>query len=122
MPPGGGAGLPRAHRVLAARDFRAALSSPCRAGDRLMAVVARDNGLGHARLGIAVSRRVARRAVDRNRIKRHVREAFRQRTLELPGLDLIVLARGDAAGASAQDIRRSLARQWQRIGKRCAGC
>jgi len=120
VPPGGRAALPRAHRVLAARDFRTALASSCRAGDRLMSVVAAPNGLPRARLGIAVSRRVARRAVDRNRIKRQVREAFRNRPLPLDGLDLIVLARGGALEASAAEIRASLEQQWQRIGKRCA--
>jgi hypothetical protein len=35
------------------------------------------NALTHSRIGIAVGRKVAPRAVDRNRIKRLVRETFR---------------------------------------------
>jgi ribonuclease P protein component len=63
---------------------------------------ARPNGLSQARIGIIVSRRIARRAVDRNRAKRLVREAFRKVRHRLGGIDLVVeLRRCPARGASA---------------------
>ena len=45
---------------------------------------------GSARLGMLVSRRHARRAVERNRIKRCIREAFRLEHEALGALDLLV--------------------------------
>jgi ribonuclease P protein component len=45
---------------------------------------------GGARLGMLVSRRHARRAVERNRIKRCIREAFRLEQENLGALDLLV--------------------------------
>jgi ribonuclease P protein component len=45
---------------------------------------------GRARLGMLVSRRHARRAVERNRIKRCIREAFRLEQEKLGALDLLV--------------------------------
>jgi len=62
----------------------------------------RPNGLGHHRLGLAVSKR-AGSAVQRNAIKRRVREAFRLLQHELPGAyDLVVSAKAhDIAGAEA---------------------
>lgn len=60
-----------------------------------------------ARLGLAVSRKVDPRAVGRNRIKRQLRDCFRQhRTLLAPG-DYVVVARPGAA-ALAPDALRSL--------------
>ncbi|MDX1550279.1 MAG: ribonuclease P protein component, partial [Lysobacter spongiicola] len=53
---------------------------------------------GGARLGLAVSRKVDRRAVGRNRVKRVLREAFRQRRGFLRDGDYVVVAR---PGASA---------------------
>jgi ribonuclease P protein component len=43
-----------------------------------------------ARLGIVVAKKLARRAVDRNLIKRLAREAFRVLHVELPGYDLVL--------------------------------
>jgi len=45
---------------------------------------------GTARLGILISRKHAALATDRNRIKRSIREAFRQVQAELGALDLLV--------------------------------
>jgi ribonuclease P protein component len=56
-------------------------------------VFVRANALAWSRIGIIVSRKVAGRAVDRNRIKRLVRETFRQKQAGFTGHDLVVLAR-----------------------------
>jgi len=45
---------------------------------------------GAARLGMLVSRKHASRAVDRNRIKRCIREAFRLEQERLGALDVLV--------------------------------
>jgi ribonuclease P protein component len=43
-----------------------------------------------ARLGLIIGKRQAKRAVDRNRIKRALRESFRTRDSGLPALDIVV--------------------------------
>ena len=47
-------------------------------------------GVGRARLGILVSRKHAARAVERNRIKRCIREAFRLEQEALGAVDVLV--------------------------------
>ena len=49
------------------------------------------NSKKNARLGIIVSKKSFPRAVDRNRVKRAIREAFRQHSVKLRKLDLIVM-------------------------------
>ena len=53
----------------------------------------RPNGGTQARVGVIASKRVAARAVDRNRAKRLVREAFRKVRHRLGGLDVVVRLR-----------------------------
>ncbi len=52
--------------------------------------MARPNEQGGARLGLVVSRRLYPRAVDRNRVRRRIREAFRHVAAALPALDFVV--------------------------------
>lgn len=55
----------------------------------LMAVT---NSSSKARLGLVIGKKKAKRAVDRNAIKRRIREQFRQRQHQFPCLDIVVVA------------------------------
>ena len=82
-------------------------------------VIARPNEVGHARLGLAVGVKAAGNAVNRNRIKRVVRESFR-RQQELPAVDMVVNARAAAGQATNAQIGASVIALWARIRERCA--
>lgn len=56
-------------------------------------VYARPNDLDHGRLGLVVGKKVAKRAVRRNYIKRTVREWFRLNQHQLAGMDYVVRAK-----------------------------
>lgn len=93
----------RVRRLRLKREFDAVLLSPAlrlRRGSLWAGV--RPNGKGVARLGLIVGKRVLRRAVDRNRIKRVIRESFRRRT-ELPAVDVVVRVLSPLAGSSDAD-------------------
>lgn len=76
-------------------DFRRAFDRKRSVADAWLVVYGVENGLDHARLGISVGRKKVRRAVDRNRFKRLVREAFRLNKAAIPpGVDLVVVPRG----------------------------
>jgi ribonuclease P protein component len=81
--------FPVSNRILKASDFTYILSHgnviPAQ-GYRLILL---GNTLHHARLGLAISSRHLPHAVDRNRIKRMVREMFRTHPCRLTPFDII---------------------------------
>ena len=109
------AGLPRDARVRRAGDFVALRQASGRLGGRCFSVRWRPNGLDHARLGLAISKRVSKRAVERNRIKRLVRESFRRARHGLPPIDLVVMAREAAAGVPGPELLAEIDALWRRL-------
>jgi len=82
-------------------------------------VIGRHNGLDRNRLGVTVTKKVAQRAVARNRIKRQVREFFRLNNRDWPqGLDFLFIARQGAVKATRTQLRDDLTRAGRKISAR----
>lgn len=73
------------------------------------------NGIAVTRWGFAVGKRLEKRAVKRNRMRRRLREAARSLPV-VAGCDIVVTARQGASPASYWDLRQALARQLERAG------
>ncbi|BBL77035.1 ribonuclease P protein component [Methylomagnum ishizawai] len=114
-----GQGFPKTHRLNTAAEFQRVFDQPLKSADSRLTVLARTNGKTHPRLGLAISKRQVRKATDRNRIKRLVRESFRSRQHLLGGLDFVVMARSAALQADHETLRRSLQKHWDRLVTQC---
>ena len=112
--------LRRDYRLTNKGDFTRVFRRSQRSCDALFVVLARRGGADCARLGMAISLKATGRAVSRNRIKRLVRESFRQHRADLPSLDVVVMARPGVARESSARIAASLATHWNRIARQCA--
>jgi ribonuclease P protein component len=116
----GGAGFSRRVRLSGPAVFAEVFARPVKSSDRYFTVLARPNGLNYSRLGMAISRKIARSAVARNRIKRVVRESFRHHQAQLGGMDWVVMGRSDTAQQENAVLFASLQRHWQRLAPSCA--
>jgi ribonuclease P protein component len=88
---------------------------------RLFTLVVAANAAAADRLGLAVSRRVGG-AVQRNRAKRLLREAFRQLSrADRGGLDLVVLAKAELATLGLAEVQRELEQRLRRAARGAAG-
>jgi len=106
-------------RLLTKAAFGGVFRKSVRSADGLFTVLARPHSGQAARLGMAVSVKSAGGAVDRNRVKRLVREKFRMDRPRLPEADIVVMSRPGISAASNARIRESLEGHWKRIAKKC---
>jgi ribonuclease P protein component len=87
--------FPKGLRLLRASEFERVFAARNSAANTWFVFYGAANDVGHPRLGITVSRRIGG-AVERNRWKRLLREAFRLSQHDLPALDYICVVRAPA--------------------------
>jgi ribonuclease P protein component len=104
-------GFSSRQRLHTTKDFGRVFADPARSSDRYFTILGRPNARNVARLGLTISRRAAKRAVDRNRLKRLAREAFRMQQ-SLPAWDFVVLAKAGSDRADRRLLRESLDRHF----------
>jgi ribonuclease P protein component len=100
-------------------QFKRAYAGGKRLGNDFFTVSAQPNDLTWARLGMSIAARLLRRAVDRNRVRRLIRESFRVHQLGLPPLDIVIGARVAVKTADNVRLRSALEQLWQKIAASC---
>jgi len=108
--------FPRTVRLLHKREFGQVFGDAKPFGAATLTVLARPNSFGHARLGMVIGKKKIRRSVDRNLMKRIIRESFRTSLNDLPAVDLVVIAR-PAKQVDRKALAQDLQKQWRRIRK-----
>jgi len=106
-------GFPRAARLLRPSDYRAVFAKArVKVSRRHFLLLALPGSPSQARLGVVVSRKNVPAAVQRNRVKRLVRESYRRNRARLVGADLVVLARKGAHELENAAIHRETVALW----------
>lgn len=99
---------PHPERLKKSWEFRRAYQNGKKYWDAYFVIYVYRTEFSQSRLGITVSKKVGI-SVQRNRVKRLIREAFRMLKRELlPQFDIVVVGRKAAIGLSGQQAKKSL--------------
>ena len=112
--------LQKRARLLKASEFNRVFDKAQRSSDQYFTVIARQNDIEFPRLGLAISKKRAKLAVTRNRLKRIIRESFRQEQHQICCADYVVLAGQKSSNANNSRLIQSLEQHWQKLKKLCA--
>jgi ribonuclease P protein component len=116
--PRGTARFTKAVRLRQRQDFLRAQAQGKRLHTRHFGVTLAPMAEGHPRLGLVVTRRLGK-AVQRNRVKRLLREFFRRHQTGLPAFDLVIMGKKGAQALSYHQVEEELGRLLlSRVSKR----
>ncbi|KFN50738.1 ribonuclease P protein component [Arenimonas composti] len=104
-PPAPDRSFPPAARLRSAAEFKAVFDGGRRFNSPQLRLFALPRAEAPPRLGVAVSRKVDKRAVGRNRIKRVLRDAFRHERAGLPGGDYVLIAQPGSRTLENAELR-----------------
>ena len=114
-----GQAFAKSMRLLHSSDFQTVFDdAPLRTSHQHFLFLARTNQLVRPRLGLVIAKKHIRHAVDRNRMKRLIRETFRAKQQQLAGIDVIVLARKGMNDVTNAVLIEQLNGQWDRLIRR----
>lgn len=102
------------------KQFDAVYKRGLRVSDAYFWANACDNKTQSPRLGLAISAKNIGNAVNRNRVKRIIRESFRRRGTAMPSCDVVVSAKPAARHADNALLVASLEKLWSGIAQKCA--
>jgi len=98
--------FPKEKRLVSNRQFKAVLARGVRLSDGLLTLYMAKNDCGYLRLGVSVGKSCGN-AVVRNRLKRLLREVFRQNQDRIPaGFDYLLMVSPPRFLARRPDLRR----------------
>ncbi len=107
--------FPRNHRLATKAEFKRVFDQAQKINQRHVLILFRPNEISHPRIGIIVGKRVANSAVDRNRIRRVIRDSFRHQQQRLASLDIVVIARAQCDTLSKAKLRKGIDDLWEKL-------
>jgi ribonuclease P protein component len=108
-------------RLLTPAQFKAVFSNPIKASSAEITLLAIPNSEQHPRLGLTVAKRYVKRANQRNRIKRVIRDSFRLNQHELPAIDIVVLVRNGVLEMENAELNKLIEKLWRKLSRRYNG-
>jgi len=105
----------RKYRLLKKHDFQSVFAKSHKSVHKFIIALYQQTQHDYGRLGIMLSKRHLPRAVDRNTLRRVIRESFRHHHDALKGLDIIILLRSECTPLDRKALRTDIDYLWQKV-------
>jgi ribonuclease P protein component len=109
--------FPSSSRLLKPSQYQALFKGGKRISALGLTIIVKPNELKTPRLGITIPKRLVKRAVGRNALKRRIRESFRLNQLKFDGLDIVVMANSGISKIPYQQVSELINPLWQKVAK-----
>jgi len=109
--------FPSSSRLLKPSQYRALFKGGKRVSSRGLTIIVKPNDLPNARLGLTIPKRIVKKAVDRNAIKRRIRESFRLNQHNLQGIDIVVMANSGISKLSNRQVSDLIQSLWHKVAQ-----
>ena len=104
----------RSRKLLDAASFNLVFKKAHYSHDKFFTVLSHNKKEEKPKLGMAISKKNCRYATNRNRIKRVIREIFRQNQTSLLGLDIVVVNKPGSTHAKNRELTQSLEKHFRK--------
>ncbi len=108
-------GFSRQQRIRKKNDFQTLFNQPYRTGSENFLALWKKGKFSFARIGIITAKKIAKKAVDRNKIRRVIRESFRLAKNQLNNIDLIIIARHECGKLDQIALRKETDHLWKKL-------
>ena len=113
-------GFSKEYRLLKPAHFEHVFADATPAVSPQITALARKNNNNNSRLGITIPKKRVRKASDRNRLKRLIRESFRLNKDALPNIDIVIVGKSGLDNLNNAEVFTMLDKLWKKLKKRCA--
>nr|WP_260524756.1 ribonuclease P protein component [Pseudomonas sp. MWU16-30317] len=104
--------------MLTPRHFKTVFDSPTgKVPGKNLLLLARENDFEHPRLGLVIGKKSVKLSVQRNRLKRVMRDSFRLHQELLAGWDIVIVARKGLGDVENPELHQHLGKLWKRLAR-----
>jgi len=108
--------LAKANRLTKKKDFEKTFKQGGSSYGKLLGIKAVKNDLESNRFGLIISNKVSKKAVERNKIRRQIREILKEQLAQLkPGFDLIIVTLPEILNKDSQEIKQNILYNFKRL-------
>lgn len=112
-------GFPKDSRLLCSADYGRVFDNvEFRVSTKHFLVLAKTNQNLGLRLGIIVAKKHVKLSVQRNRVKRLIRESFRTTNHSIENLDMVVLAKQGTGKKNNPDCLAEINSLWKKLSRK----